>query len=166
MSEATVQALAASIYDRLTELVIDRIMHINNEEIWQIARLAAQTIEAASTIKAIVGAWLGEVDLTVGALSKCAPIYHGDSETRRRLDRWMEAVGAMQPGWCSDTSESWRPWEISGGDAKAIHPGEHHRCIRELNRWGAHGALHRCRCGATWGDMVTSVALPAGEDSE
>lgn len=90
MSAPTVQALATSIYDALDESGILR--ELDNEQVWAVAELAAQTIEAAGTPKAIIRAWLTEQEMTAGALSKVTSIYHGDSETRRRINCWGDAI--------------------------------------------------------------------------
>lgn len=62
MSAHSVDALAASIYDRLIELDITN--DLDNEQIWQAAHTAAQTIESSGTIKAIIRVWLKSVGMS------------------------------------------------------------------------------------------------------
>lgn len=82
MSEATVKALTDAIYDRLTELDITR--DLDKEQVYEVARVAAQTIESAGTTKSIIRAWLEEQGLTPAA---AAVVLTGV---------WAEAVKAMQ----------------------------------------------------------------------
>lgn len=58
MSEATTKALTDLIYDRIVDLA--EVDPLDNEEIYNLARSAAETIEAAGTTKAIVRAWCEE----------------------------------------------------------------------------------------------------------
>jgi hypothetical protein len=58
MSEATVKALTAIIYDALIDS--RKLEELDNEQVYEAARVAAQTIEAAGTTKAIIRAWLEE----------------------------------------------------------------------------------------------------------
>lgn len=63
MSEATVKALTDLVYDRLVDLA--DVDELDNEQIHNIAHVAAQTIESAGTTKAIIRAWFAEIDVTV-----------------------------------------------------------------------------------------------------
>jgi hypothetical protein len=89
MSEATVQALATTIYDALDESGILR--ELDNEQVWAVAELAAQTIDAAGTTKAIVRAWLTEQGMTSDLLTELAAIL-GDVA---RLGEQRKAFGAV-----------------------------------------------------------------------
>lgn len=59
MSEATVKALTDAIYDALVDHYA--LWDLDNEQVYEAARLAAQTIESAGTTKAIVRSWLEQI---------------------------------------------------------------------------------------------------------
>jgi hypothetical protein len=89
MSEATVRTLTASIYDRLIELDITH--DLDNEQIRQVARAAAQTIEDAGTVKAIVRAWLTANGFHADQIKAFV-----DGCYRSHAERWGDAIREVQ----------------------------------------------------------------------
>lgn len=102
MSEATVKALTNLVYDALIDS--RKLDALDNEQVYEVARLAAQTIESAGTIKAIIGTWLEENDFTVPKFADLSyrlwdgPKYHRcergltDDDRSWRARMWAEAI--------------------------------------------------------------------------
>lgn len=95
MSEATVKALTDAIYDAYQD---SRLFdELDNEQVYEAARLAAQTVEATGTIKAIVRAWLEDAGLTLSNLQDFAyalPHITPDTEFAT-VERWGQAIKAV-----------------------------------------------------------------------
>lgn len=89
MSEATVQALTDAIYDAYQD---SRLLdELDNEQVYEVARLAAQTIESAGTTKAIVRAWLDATRMRASDLEWWASMER-TTELRRKITHWAEAI--------------------------------------------------------------------------
>lgn len=90
MSEATVKPLTDAIYDALEGS--DPVRELDNEQVYEVARLAAQTIEDAGTTKAIVRAWLEDAGFTPWVAQSLAYEATWDGETHRAAESTCRAV--------------------------------------------------------------------------
>jgi hypothetical protein len=90
MSAPAVKALATSIYDALDESGILR--ELDNEQVWAVAELAAQAIEAAGTTKAIIRAWLDEAGITADKLQCFAISHPADLDDVDEMREWSYAI--------------------------------------------------------------------------
>lgn len=92
MSETTVKALTDAIYDALEGS--DPVRDLDNEQVYEVARLAAQTIESAGTTKAIVQAWLAEAKITANKMewAQERAALGGYAQQAVDMRRWAEAI--------------------------------------------------------------------------
>lgn len=89
MSEATVKALTDAIYDAIEGS--DPVRELDNEQVYEVARLAAQTIEFAGTTKVIIRAWLDAIRMRASDLEWWASMER-TTELRRKITHWAEAI--------------------------------------------------------------------------